>query len=349
MQVDAIIKKCATFICEYLPLNPSLSSLLEYVYIYDMGISPEEIILKVKTRLESVFLEQIEQYVFLRTPFEQLLTIISNRELCASNEYSIVKCVVMWVLHDVENRLQHSERLLEFVDYALCSKSIMLDNRPINTNVPLLDKLLQQCHIKISILNDTCTRSLIKQYNVQNINNIKVPRDVFRELPVEIPVVPIIVPVVPVVPVVITRCIKPMPKTLCHVSEDGIFITATNRRLMHYNFGEVDKVIYASNDEIFIFSFSERMMYKYRIAKRRVVMCRYPTYSEFDYSTSIDLMSDGQLIAIGGKIPDRGYSKVVYYYDVTGDSWTLGCNVPVFIRLSCNCSSWRLHSYYWWC
>ena len=103
MQVDAIVKRCNEFICEYLPTNPS-SPLLEYIYTYEMGISPEEILLKVKSQLESVYTETLEKYVFLRTTFTQLLTIISNRQLNARDEYAIVKCVVMWVLYDIEDR-----------------------------------------------------------------------------------------------------------------------------------------------------------------------------------------------------------------------------------------------------
>ena len=163
MQVDAIEKKCSAFanICKYLPTNSS-SPLIRYIYIYEMGISPEEILLKVKSQLESVYKETLEKYVFLRTPFTQLLTIISNRELNARDEYAIVKCVVMWVLYDVEDRLPNANALLELVDCGQCSKIMMLENKSINSNVPLLDKLLQQLHIKISILNDNCTKGLIK-------------------------------------------------------------------------------------------------------------------------------------------------------------------------------------------
>ena len=214
MQVDAIVKRCNEFICEYLPTNPS-SPLLEYIYTYEMGISPEEILLKVKSQLESVYTETLEKYVFLRTTFTQLLTIISNRELNARDEYAIVKCVVMWVLYDVEDRLTHANSLLELIDCSLCSKSMMLENKSINTNVPLLDKLLQQLHIKISILNDECTKGLIRQYAVERINAIEVPREV-------------------------PGAIKSSSKSICHVSEDGIYNTATKERLVQYNFGKVD-------------------------------------------------------------------------------------------------------------
>ena len=177
MQVDAIVKRCSEFICKHLSTNPS-SSLLEYIYTYEMGISPEEILLKIKSQLDFVFTETIEKYVFLRIPFTQLLTIISNRELSVLDEYDIVKCVVLWVLYDVEDRLPNANALLEFVDCGMCSKNIMLENKSINTNIPLLDKLLQQLHIKISILNDECTNGLIKHYGVEIINAIELPREV---------------------------------------------------------------------------------------------------------------------------------------------------------------------------
>ena len=105
----------------------------------------------------------------------------------------------MWVLYDIEDRLPHANTLLELVDCGMCSKSMMLENKSINTNVPLLDKLLQQLHIKISILIDNCIKGLIKQYGVYRINAIEVPREV-------------------------PGAIKSSYKSICHISEDGIYI-----------------------------------------------------------------------------------------------------------------------------
>ena len=302
MQVDAIVKICNEFICEYLPTNPS-SPWLEYIYTYEMGISPEEILLKVKSQLESVYTETLEKYVFLRTPFAQLLTIISNRELNARDEYAIVKCVVMWVLYDVEDRLPNANSLLELVDCGLCSKSIMLENKFINTNVPLLDKLLQQLHIKISILNDECTKGLIRQYAVERINAIEVPREV-------------------------PGAIKSSSKSLCHVSEDGIYNTATKERLVQYNFGKVRNVIYTIKQLLFIFSFSEGKMYKYNNATKEVVVCSYPTNYCFNWSSSVNETSDDRLVVIGGRSSNGSYSNEVRYYNIANDSWSKGQSLP---------------------
>ena len=302
MQVDAIVKRCNEFICKYLLKNPS-SPLLEYIYTYEMGISPEEILLKVKSQLESVYKETLEKYVFLRTPFTQLLTIISNRELNARDEYDIVKCVVMWVLYDVEDRLTHANSLLELVDCGLCSKIMMLENKSINTNVPLLDKLLQQLHIKISILNDNCTKGLIKHYGVERINAIEVPREV-------------------------PGAIKSSSKSLCHVSKDGIYNTATKERLVKYNFGAVDYVIYTTKQLLFIFSFSEGKMYKYNNATKEVVVCSYPTNYYFDWSPTVNETSDGRLVVIGGIRSNWSYSNEVRYYDIANDSWSKGQSLP---------------------
>ena len=302
MQVNAIVKRCNEFICKYLPTNPS-SPLLEYIYTYEMGISPEEILLKVKSQLESVYTETLEKYVFLRTPFTQLLTIISNRELNARDEYAIVKCVVMWVLYDVEDRLPNANSLLELVDCGLCSKSMMLENKSINTNVPLLDKLLQQLHIKISILNDNCTKGLIKHYGVERINAIEVPREV-------------------------PGAIKSSSKSLCHVSKDGIYNTATKERLVQYNFGAVDYVIYTTKELLFIFSFSKGKMYKYNNATKEVVVCSDPTNYCFNWSSSVNETSDGRLVVIGGSGVDGSYSNVVRYYDIANDSWSKGQSLP---------------------
>ena len=302
MQVDAIVKRCNKFICEYLPTNPS-SSLLEYIYTYEMGISPEEILLKVKSQLESVYTETLEKYVFLRTTFTQLLTIISNRELNARDEYAIVKCVVMWVLYDVEDRLTHANSLLELIDCGQCSKSMMLENKSINTNVPLLDKLLQQLHIKISILNDECMKGLIRQYAVERINAIEVPREV-------------------------PGAIKSSSKSLCHVSEDGIYNSATKERLVQYNFGEVDNVIYTTKQLLFILSFSECKMYKYNNATKEVVVCSYPTNYYFDSSSTVNETSDGRLVVIGGMRSNWSFSNGVRYYDIANDSWSKGQSLP---------------------
>ena len=309
MQVDAIVKRCNEFICKYLLKNPS-SPLLEYIYTYEMGISPEEILLKVKSQLESVYKETLEKYVFLRTPFTQLSTIISNRELNARDEYAIVKCLVMWVLYDVEDRLPNANSLLELVDCGLCSKSMMLENKSINTNVPLLDKLLQQLHIKISILNDNCTKGLIKHYGVEIINAIEVPREMPREVP---------------------GAIKSSSKSLCHVSEDGIYNTATKERLVQYNFGEVDYVIYTTKQLLLIFSFSEGKMYKYNNTTKEVVVCSYPTNSFFDWSSSVNETSDGRLVFIGGLRSNGSCSNEVRYYDIANDSWSKGQSLPYVV------------------
>ena len=300
MQVDAIVKRCNEFICKYLPTNPS-SPLLEYIYTYEMGISPEEILLKVKSQLESVYTETLEKYVFLRTTFTQLLTIISNKELNARDEYAIVKCVVMWVLYDVEDRLTHANSLLELIDCGLCSKSMMLENKSINTSVPLLDKLLQQLHIKISILNDNCTKGLIRHYGVERINAIEVPREV-------------------------PGAIKSSSKSLYHVSEDGIYNTATKERLVQYNFGEVENVIYINKQLLFILSFSGGKMYKYNNATKEVVVCSDPTNYYFD-SSSVNETSDGRLVVIGGW-SNWSYSNEVRYYDIANDSWSKGQSLP---------------------
>ena len=302
MQVDAIVKRCNEFICEYLPTNPS-SPLLEYIYTYEMGISPKDILLKVKSQLESVYTETLEKYVFLRTPFAQLLTIISNRHLNARDEYAIVKCVVMWVLYDVEDRLPNAKALLELVDCSLCSKSMMLENKSINTSVPLLDKLLQQLHIKISILNDECTKGLIRQYAVERINAIEVPREV-------------------------PGAIKSSSKSLCHVSEVGIYNSATKERLVQYNFGVINNVIYTTKQLLFIFSFSEGKMYKYNNATKEVVVCSYPTNYYFDCSPSVNETSDGRLVVIGGWRGNGGCSNEVRYYNMANDSWSKGQSLP---------------------
>ena len=303
MQVDAIVKRCNKFIYEYLPTNPS-SPLLEYIYTYEMGISPEEILLKVKSQLESVYTETLEKYVFLRTTFTQLLTIISNRELNARDEYAIVKCVVMWVLYDVEDRLTHANSLLELIDCSLCSKSMMLENKSINTSVPLLDKLLQQLHIKISILNDNCTKGLIRHYGVERINAIEVPREV-------------------------PGAIKSSSKSLCHVSEDGIYNSATKEGLVQYNFGKVNYVIYTTKQLLFILSFSEGKMYKYNNATKEVVVCSYPTNYYFNCLPTVNETSDGRLVVIGGwRRSNWSYSYEVRYYDIANDSWSKGQSLP---------------------
>ena len=298
MQVDAIVKRCSEFIFKYLSTNPS-SPLLEYIYIYDMGISPEEILLKVKSQLDFIFAESIEKYVFLRTPFAQLLTIISNRELCVRDEYDIVKCVVMWVLYNVEDRLPNANSLLELVDCDLCSKSIMLENKSINTNIPSLDKLLQQLHIKISILNDECTKGLIKHYEVEIINSIEMPRP-----------------------------IKSCSNYLCHVSEDGIYNTATEERLVQYNFGTVDNVIFTTKELLFIFSFIGGKLYKYNIATKEVVVCSYPTNYCFSCSPSVNETTDGRLVVIGGVRSNWSFSNEVRFYDIANDLWSEGRSLP---------------------
>ena len=212
----------------------------------------------------------------------------------------------MWVLYDVEDRLTHANSLLELIDCGQCSKSMMLENKSINTSVPLLDKLLQQLHIKISILNDNCTKGLIRHYGVERINAIEVPREV-------------------------PGAIKSSSKSLCHVSEDGIYNTATKERLVQYNFGVVDYVIYTTKQLLFIFSFNGGKMYKYNNATKEVVVCSDPTNYYFDWSSTVNETSDGRLVVIGSMRSNGSYSNEVRYYNIANDSWSKGQSLPYIV------------------
>ena len=102
-------------------------------------------------------------------------------------------------------------------------------------------------------------KGLIKQYSIEKIDAIEVP-----------------------------GYIKPYPKSLCHVTQDGIYNTATRESLVQYNFGKVDRVINTTKRSLFIFSFSECKMYKYYIATKKVKVCNYPNTSIFNSLPSVD-------------------------------------------------------------
>ena len=111
------------------------------------------------------------------------------------------------------------------------------------------------------------------------------------------------------------------------MSEDGIYNTATKERLVQYNFGVVNYVIYTTKELLFIFSFSEGKMYKYNNATKEVVVCSYPTNYCFNWLPSVNETSNGRLVVIGGR-SNGSCSNEVRYYDIVNDSWSKGQSLP---------------------
>ena len=84
------------FITAYLSEHPE-SVLLDLLYKYELSLKVEHYIIIIKDKLESIFNNSIEKYIFLRYTLEDLKKSLAERLFTIEDEYSIVKALKMWL------------------------------------------------------------------------------------------------------------------------------------------------------------------------------------------------------------------------------------------------------------
>ena len=298
--MNAVSSQCDTFLSTFLKANPS-SPLLNCIYMYNLQLSPEDILKNIKSKLDCIFCESLEKYVFLNFEFSDLYAFILNKEFNVDREYILVKAIVLWLDNDIGSTLHYAEQLFELINCKLCYKKDILQNKIINTSSPELDEIIKQLHIKIAILNDNKISEVIKLYNIDNINSIIVP----KYIPIH----------------------RLRNKCLFNVTNEKLWNLGTDEVLFRYSRMEVNRVIYTSNELLFIISFTDCKMYKFDIATNSVYTCSYPLDYPLETAPSVNEISGDRLITIGG-CKEGPSSDEVMYYDILKDSWSKGLNLP---------------------
>ena len=106
----------------------------------------------------------------------------------------------------------------------------------------------------------------------------------------------------------------------------------SNETLCSYEFGNVDKVIYTSSKQLYIFNFIDGKLFRYNQIDKTIVNCSYPDGFTFNNSwpPTVNEISDGNLIIIGGEFDkvDNAISDKVNIYNTTIDSWYEGLSLP---------------------
>ena len=62
---------CDKYVIEYISEHPE-SVLLDLIYKYELSLKVEDYIIIIKDKLESIFKNSIEKYIFLRYTFDDL-------------------------------------------------------------------------------------------------------------------------------------------------------------------------------------------------------------------------------------------------------------------------------------
>ena len=175
-----MIEKCNEFLSEYLPKNPK-SNLLDIIYMYDLSLTVNNFIEKIKKDFNIIFEERIEKYVFLRLTADELHKLLKLRSFNSTDEYYFVKGIRLWLEYATKNRLDNALSLFSLINYRSCSKNLMLENKIINSGNCKMDEIVKQLHLNIYFLNDPAALDLLDYYKVQSIDSFNIPPNVIKQ------------------------------------------------------------------------------------------------------------------------------------------------------------------------
>ena len=297
-----LTEKCDTFITEYLSEHPE-SELLDLIYKYELSLKLEDYITIINYKLESIFNNLIEKYIFIKYEFDELKISLTERLFTIEDEYSIVKALTMWLQYDLNNRMEYSEEIFKLVNLNLCSNKLMLANKIIETGNIDLDQILKDININISAIysvhNNPDTLDLLKIYSYQlTFNNIR-----YSEY------------------------------SLYKVSTAGIYDIKNNNALIKYDFESVNNVIYTKSNDLYILCCIIGKMFKYNKNTNIITKCDYPNDYLFNehFPPTINEMCDGNLITIGCTYITKVDTDKVMIYNTSTYEWSAGPTLPYVI------------------
>ena len=294
---------CEHFLADYLIGNPS-SILLDIMYTYNMS-SIQMCLEKVKLDFNIIFNETIEKYVFLKLSYINLYSFLNQRHFHSSDEFYFIKGIVLWIKNDIDSRIDNTKSLFSLIDYRLCNKNIMLENKLIDTGNSKLDVLIQKLYILISIFGDKSILQMMNDNKIKCIDSFNIPHEHNNTIKKQ-------------------KC-----NSLCKLAPDGIYDIKNNNRIFHYNFGQDNKVIYI-NSYLLIINFMEGKMFRYNNISKEVIICNYPSDYLFNrgWTPTVNVTIYGNLITIGGFRNNNQYSNEVKIYNPNTDKWSDGKSLP---------------------
>ena len=265
----------------------------------------EDYIIIINNKLESIFNNSIEKYIFLKYKFDELKISLTEHLFSVEDEYSIVKALTMWLQYDLNNRMEYSEELFKFINVNLCSKKLMLANKIIDTGNINLDNILKGINIVISAIysihNNPDTLDLLKIYVNKHTLHINININNISEY------------------------------SLYKVSTDGIYDIKNNNALIKHDFESVSNVIYKKSNVLYILCCSIGKMFKYNKHTNTITNCQYHNDYVFIelHPPTINEMCDGNLITIGGRYIDTKVdTDKVMIYNTSTDEWSAGPTLP---------------------
>ena len=148
---------------------------MDIIYKYDVSLTINNYLLRVKNDFSIIFKETIEKYVFLRLSADELLELLKLRYFNSTDEYFFVEGIKLWLKYDLKHRLDNAQSLFSLINCGSCNKAIMLQYKQIDTGNCKLNKIIEQIHFKISILNNNTALGLFKFYEVKSIESFNIP------------------------------------------------------------------------------------------------------------------------------------------------------------------------------
>ena len=263
-----------------------------------MPIKVNTLITNCMANHDLLFEETLEKYVFLRLSFDELKLKLVNREFTINDGYDIVRSLTIWCQHDIIERLAVSADLFELININKCSKEMAMNYKNVDTNNSVLDKIVQNINLKILLYDSIkCNNDLLNMKSIYGIDYLE--------------------------------NIKLTVKILYNVNNKGIYNVKYNETLCSYEFGNVDKVIYTSSKQLYIFNFIDGKLFRYDQIDKTIVVCSYPDGYIFNkrWPPTVNETSDGNLIIIGGEFKNSDSDKVKIY-NTSIDSWSEGLSLP---------------------
>ena len=307
LQITPLLDKCDKFITEYLPQNPS-STIITILYDYEISLKIKDFSKTVNNKLELVFTECIEKYVFLIYSYDEIKSLLINNTLKVENEYNKIKALILWFQYDIQNRVKYVDELFILIKIPKCANSLMIENKNVKSGNSKVDNTVKRLNISISIrdsiLNNPLTVSLLEEYQ---IDDIKFDKYIGSKN-------------------IIIKSYNSLYKLSC----SGIYKVDNNELIIKANLGKCSIIIYTKKKILYVFNYVSGIMLKVDPLTNIVSHCEYPINYKYDkdWPPTISEMYNGNLIVIGGSNSVGMFMSSVLIYNTDTNTWSLGPSLP---------------------
>ena len=144
---------------------------MDIIYKYNLSLTVNNLLERVKKYFNIIFKETIEKYVFLRLSADELHELLKFHYFNSTDEYYFVEGIKLWLKYDLKHRLDNAQSLFSLINCGSCSKDIMLEYIPIDTGNCKLNEIIEQIHLNISINNNTALELFkLDEVNIETID-----------------------------------------------------------------------------------------------------------------------------------------------------------------------------------